>query len=137
MRQTMTSHVRLEPGQRGQACPSRARGAAPRVRVPPQPFTIETRIDQGIATLVLAGELDLLTMPVLSERLMPILAAKPLHLVFDMARVTFADCASARLIACAGRYLPAARAPVIKDPVPAVRRIFEVAGLADRCEITG
>ena len=68
---------------------------------------------------------------------MPILAAKPRHLVFDMARVTFADCASARLITHAGRYPTAGREPLVKDPVPVVRRIFEVAGFADHCEMTG
>ncbi len=117
--------------------PSGACDAAELAAAPPPPFGIEVRLDRGTAAVVLSGELDFLAVPVLSESLMPILAAKPRHLVFDMARVTFADCASARLITHTARYLTGGGEPVVKDPVPVVRRIFEVAGFADHCEITG
>jgi hypothetical protein len=29
------------------------------------------------------------------------------------------------------------REPLVKDPIPLVRGIFEVAGFADHCEMTG
>lgn len=137
MCEPIANETSLEPGQRRQLYPSCACDAAELAGVPPQPFGIEVRLDRGTTAVVLSGELDFLAVPVLSERLMPILAAKPRHLVFDMARVTFADCASARLITDAGRYLTAGREPLVKDPVPAVRRIFEVAGFANHCEMTG
>jgi anti-anti-sigma factor len=137
MCEPITNETSLEPGHHRQPYLSGACDAAELAAVPPQPFGIEVRLDRGTASVVLSGELDFLAVPVLSERLMPILAAKPRHLVFDMALVTFADCASARLITHAGRYLTAGREPLVKDPAPVVRRIFEVAGFADHCEMTG
>lgn len=136
MCETMLSQTSSELGQRRQPYRSCAHDAAELAAVP-QPFAIEVRIDRGIATVVLSGALDLLVVPVLSEHLSSILAAKPRHLVFDMAGVTFADCASARLITDTGRYLTAGREPVVKDASPAVRRIFEVTGFAHHCEMTG
>jgi anti-anti-sigma factor len=137
MCEPIANETSLEPGHRRQPYLSGACDAAELAAVPPQPFGIEVRLDGGTAAVVLSGELDFLAVPVLSERLMPILAAKPRRLVFDMARVTFTDCASARLITHAGRYLTAGRKPLVKDPAPVVRRIFEVAGFADHCEMTG
>lgn len=136
MCETILNQISLELGQRRQPYPPGACDAAEST-VPPQPYAVEVHLDRGIATVVLSGTLDLLVVPVLSERLRSILAAKPRHLVFDMARVTFADCASARLITHAGRYLTAGRKPVLRDCAPAVRRIFEVTGFADHCEMTG
>jgi anti-anti-sigma factor len=136
MCETIPNQISLELGQRRQPYTPDARDAAESAG-PPQPFAIEVHLDRGIATVVLSGTLDLLAVPVLSERLRSVLAAKPRHLVFDMGRVTFADCASARLITHAGRYLTAGRKPVLRDCVPAVRKIFEVTGFADHCEMTG
>ena len=136
MCETILNQISLELGQRREPCPSGACDPA-EFAVPPQPFAIEVHLDRGTATVVLSGNLDLLATPVLSERLRSILAAKPRHLVFDMARVKFADCASARLITQAGQDVTAGRKPVVKDCVPAVRRIFEVTGFADHCEMTG
>ena len=137
MCETILNQISLELGQRRQPYPPGARDAAELAAVLRRPFAVEVRLDRGIATVVLSGTLDLLVVPVLSERLRSVLAAKPRHLVFDMARVTFADCASARLITHAGRYLTAGRKPVLRDCVPAVRKIFEVTGFADHCEMTG
>lgn len=137
MCETMLNQTSPGLRQHGRPYPSGAHEAAELAAVLPQPFAVEVRLDPEIATVVLSGALDLLAIPILSEHLRPILAAKPRHLVFDMARVTFADCASARLITDTGRYLTAGRKPVVKDAAPPVRRVFELTGFAHHCEMTG
>jgi anti-anti-sigma factor len=87
------------------------------------------------ATLVISGELDVTTAPLLSRQLAQILEGRPQRLVFDMSGVDFIDCAAARLIASTGRFLPEGRRPVIRSPNPVVRRLLELTGFAAQCEI--
>ena len=98
---------------------------------------IEVESTPGATTIVVRGELDLVTMPFLAERLRLVSRDKPGRLVFDLARTGFMDCGSARLIAGAGKWLPEGRRPVIRRPGPAVRRILELTGLDAYCEIEG
>ncbi len=104
-------------------------------RLTPEPFSIEVDVGPGTTTVVIAGELDLQTMPLLAERLALIRRGKPGRLVFDMARTGFMDCGSARLIAATGRWLPPGRRPVVRRPAAAVRRVLELTGLDACCEI--
>jgi anti-anti-sigma factor len=60
---------------------------------------------------------------------------KPRHLVFDMSRVSFIDCAAARLITGTGQHLPQGRRPIIHSPSRAVRRVLELTGLDARCHV--
>lgn len=96
--------------------------------------TIEVKTGRGITTLVINGELDLATMPLLARQLALVLRDNPGRLVFDLARTEFIDCGSARLIASSG---PGGRRPVIRHPAPGVRRIFKLTGLDHYCEIEG
>jgi anti-sigma B factor antagonist len=89
----------------------------------------------GTVTVVLSGELDLVTASFLGQHLARLVDQRPQHLVFDMARVGFIDCAAARLIVGTGRSLPAGRRPVIRSPSAAVRRILMLTGLDAHCEI--
>src|SRR5215467_755945 len=86
---------------------------------------IEVEAGRGITTLVISGELDLATMPLLAGQLTLVLRDDPGQLVFDLAGTEFMDCGSARLIASSG---PGGRRPVIRYPNPGVRRIFELTG---------
>jgi anti-sigma B factor antagonist len=124
------------PGQHDQSATSGV-GGAPKLAGPAQPFTIEARIIQGTATLILSGELDVIVMPALAGHLTQILASKPRHLIFDMARVTFIDCATARLITRTGQSLPSSGRVLIQQPSAAVRRVLELTGLASHCDIRG
>jgi anti-anti-sigma factor len=86
---------------------------------------------------VIRGELDPASTPSLDALLARIRASAPQRLVIDMAGVGFIDCAAARLIAGAGRFLPRGQRPVIRRPGPLVRRILELTGLDGYCEIEG
>jgi anti-anti-sigma factor len=95
--------------------------------------TIEVTISDGTANVVLGGELDLLDREFLAEQLARVAAREPERLVFDMAGVRFVDCDAARALANSGRFLPDGSRPVIRNPRPAVRRLFELTGLDVYC----
>jgi anti-anti-sigma factor len=97
--------------------------------------TIEVETGPGVTTIVVKGELDLVTMPYLATRLTLALRDRPGRLVFDLSGTHFMDCGSARLIAGAGQWLPGDGRPVIRRPAPGVRRVLELTGLDARCEI--
>jgi len=105
-------------------------GPAPKSRV-----TIEVEVCPGITTIVVKGELDLVTMPFLAARLALATRDSPGRLVFDLSGTHFMDCGSARLIAGAGRWLPGGGRPIIRRPGPGVRRLLELTGLDAHCEI--
>jgi anti-anti-sigma factor len=99
--------------------------------------TIEVDARPETTTIVIKGELDLVTMPHLAERLALISRVSPARLVFDLAETSFIDCGSARLMVAAGQRLAGGRRPVIRRPGPTVRRILQLTGLDARCEIEG
>jgi anti-anti-sigma factor len=86
-------------------------------------------------TVVLSGEFDLTTEAFLAGRLTRVRQARPRRLLFEAARVTYIDCASARLIVGTGHWLPAGVKPVIVRPSSLVRRVLRASGLVERCEL--
>jgi len=96
--------------------------------------TIKVEARPGATTIVVKGELDLVTRPFLEARLARAAQDRPARLIFDLGGTHFMDCASARLIAAAGNELPGGR-PVIRRPGPSVRRILALTGLDAQCEI--
>lgn len=98
-------------------------------------LTIEVQAGPGVTTIVVKGELDLVTMPYLAAQLALATRDRPGRLVFDLGGTHFMDCGSARLIVDAGRWLPGGGRPVIRRPGPGVRRILELTGLDAHCEI--
>ena len=99
------------------------------------PPAVEVHLLDGIATLILCGDLDLASRPLLTRRLAQVLAGQPRRLVFDLARVGFLDCGTARLIAGSARQLPGHPRPVIRSPVPLVRWVLAVTGLEASCDV--
>ena len=87
-------------------------------------LSVQPHLAAGTATIVISGELDLLGAPSLAEHLEQILARRPQRLVFDLARVSFMDCAAARLIAGTDRSLPDGQRPVLRRPSAEVRRMW-------------
>jgi anti-anti-sigma factor len=103
--------------------------------LPAQPRAFEATVTGGTVTVVLRGEFDLSSAELLSGRLERIRETGPRRLIFEMTQVGFMDCASARLIADTGRWLPVGVKPVIRHPSPVVRRMLDVSGLGTLCEL--
>ncbi len=116
----------LDPGS---DLPSPAR-AEPNTRS----LAIQVDVTPESATVVIGGELDLVSMPVLAARLSVVLRRRPRRLILDMAGTTFMDCACTRLLASAGQFLPDYK-PVIRQPTSAVRRVLQLTGLDAEFEI--
>ena len=117
-------------GRDGPPVPPDPGGPAPKGRI-----TIEVEACPGVTTIVVKGELDLVTMPFLAAQLALATRDGPGRLVFDLSGTHFMDCGSARLIAAAGRWLPDGGRPVIRHPRPGVLRVLELTGLDAQCEI--
>jgi anti-anti-sigma factor len=99
-------------------------------------LTVTVTPAAGVVTVVLAGELDLVSRPVLAEQLELIGRDKPARIVFDLAGTLFADLGSTRLLVCGGS-AAAGQPPVLRRPGPGVRRILQLTGLDAYCEIEG
>jgi anti-anti-sigma factor len=97
--------------------------------------TIEVEARHGTTTIVVNGELDLATMPLLAAKLAMAAWDRPRRLVFDLSGTRFMDCGSARMITTARQWLPDDGRPVIRRPRPGVRRVLELTGLDAHCEI--
>ena len=97
--------------------------------------TIEVDVRPEATTVLIRGELDLMSLPALAGLLAEVGRDRPERLVFDLARTSFMDCGSARLIAGSGQWLRDSRRPVIRRPAPGVRRILGLTGLEACCEI--
>ncbi len=105
---------------------------------------VDVNRDLGIVTITLRGELDITARSALSEHLTEHLAeyleppagTQPEQLVFDMAEVDFLDRAAAAVIFTAARLLlPAGVKPVMRSPGRPVRRLLEMTGLDQQCEL--
>jgi anti-anti-sigma factor len=88
-----------------------------------------------VATVVVSGDLDAVTMSVLSAQLVEVAAQHPRRLVFDLAQVSFIDCAAIRLITSSGGILPGGGRPVLRRPSAAVRRLLGLTDLGVGCEV--
>ena len=79
------------------------------IEPPPEPPGFTVTITGETVTVVLSGELDVTSEDFLTNRLARVRQARPRRLIFEAAQVTYIDCASARLIAGTGDWLPAWR----------------------------
>jgi anti-anti-sigma factor len=101
----------------------------------PGQVAIEVAVRPAATTILIRGELDLVTLPVLAGELALAGRDRPERLVFDLAGTHFMDCGAARLIAGSGRWLRDGRRPVIRRPGPGVRRVLGLTGLDVYCEV--
>jgi anti-anti-sigma factor len=92
-------------------------------------------VDAETVTVTLSGEFDATSEGFLADCLALVYRERPRRLIFETAEVTYLDCASARLIVGTHRWLPHGVRPVIVRPVPIVRRLLQVSGLSERCEL--
>jgi anti-anti-sigma factor len=92
-------------------------------------------VEDGVFTVAIRGDLDVVTVPELLGYLARAVAARPRLLVFDLSEVGFMDCAAAGAIIRASCALPGRPRPVLCHPRPAVRRLLSLAGLDRQCAI--
>jgi anti-anti-sigma factor len=87
--------------------------------------------DQGPCSIVLSGEIDAHSVPLLAERLSDCSAIDS-DIVVDMSSVTFMDSSGLRvLIDIRQRTEAAPHGLILQSPSAAVVRLLEVAGLDD------
>ncbi len=72
-------------------------------------LSVEITRQGGAVTVVVYGELDAATAPALLARLEQLPEPKPERLIFELAGLTFTDCAGARALTGSGPRSPGAR----------------------------
>lgn len=92
-------------------------------------FGIDSRTLNGTRTLVLRGELDMATAPELQRAALELSGAG--EVVFDLTALQFIDSSGIRVLLLASEEISAAGGAARIVPGEKVRRVFEVAGLAD------
>ncbi|HEY7282678.1 MAG TPA: STAS domain-containing protein [Actinomycetota bacterium] len=95
-------------------------------------LAVETRWNDGEATLVLTGELDLSTAPEVEEALAGAEGKQPARMVLDLRQLAFMDSTGLRVVLAAdGRARKDGRRLEVVPGPPQVHRVFRIA-LLDR-----
>jgi anti-sigma B factor antagonist len=103
---------------------------------PPSPspgtLSIDSSIDDGIASLALHGELDLASAPELESSLLSIEQQAPSRLVIDLRALRFIDSTGLRLLLQAhARCEQRGGELVLRPGDPSIQRVFDVTGALD------
>ena len=94
-------------------------------------LTVKAIRDGAVCTLILAGDLDLLTAGEFLQYAARVLDDRIERLVLDLAGVTFLDCAGIRALAIATCFAPSGCPVIIRSLSPPARRIITVLGTDD------
>lgn len=92
------------------------------------PLWVEVSWDGRVATVTLAGDLDLTNAAGVAERLLKVTAAHPTRLVLDLSGLEFMDVAGARALDGAFHALDDGCPVIFRGFRPAARRVFQVTG---------
>lgn len=95
------------------------------------PLQIDVSADGVVVTVIVAGELDITTATVLSQRLLEIGAARPERLVLDLSGLVFVDVAGARALDETYTLLQTECPVIMRRPRSPARKIFGLTGLMD------
>jgi anti-anti-sigma factor len=96
----------------------------------PGPFRIAVGVESGRCSMVLAGELDVSTAPLLRDRLAEVTDELETELVLDIGGLTFIDSTGLSLIVSEHKALKARGAHlVVCSPTKMAQRLFEISGL--------
>ena len=87
--------------------------------------------DGAVCTLILAGELDLLTAGEFLQYAARVVDDRIERFVLDLAGVTFLDCAGIRALAIATCFAPGGCPVIIRSLSPPARRIIALLGTDD------
>jgi anti-anti-sigma factor len=94
-------------------------------------LTVKTMRDGAVCTLILAGDLDLLTACEFLQHAARVLDERIERFVLDLAGVTFLDCAGIRALAIATCFAPGGCPVIIRSLSPPARRIITLLGTDD------
>lgn len=103
------------------------------------PFTIWVARVGPDADVTIAGDLDIITLPTLTDALARLRGTTPGSLALNLAGVDFIDCGCARAItaACQAWPGPGPGQAVSGDASPIVHQVFQVTGLAAAVHMDG
>jgi anti-sigma B factor antagonist len=98
-----------------------------------EPASVNTQTDDGSPVVVVTGEIDMATAPMLGRELTSAIESGDGPVVLDLTEVTFFDSSGLRVAIVAHRDLGdrGRRLAVVCDPDGHVRRTFALAGLSD------
>ena len=101
-----------------------------------QILELEIEEQDGLARLLLRGELDLSTVAKVQEALQRVEADPPPVIVLDLSKLTFLDSTGLRCLVTADQRARAAgrRLVIVRGP-DAVQRVFEITRLEERLEM--
>jgi len=92
-------------------------------------LTVKAIRDGPVCTVILCGDLDLAETGGFLEQAALAVDDRTERLVFDLAGVTFLDCAGLRALSIAARLAPGGCPVIIRSLSPMARRIVELLGL--------
>jgi anti-sigma B factor antagonist len=102
------------------------------------PFTVDVRHQDGCAFILLAGELDMATGPVLTQSIDEILHPRPQAVTVDLTELTFVDIAGLRALLAAKHTVTSADARFrllsVSDLTRRVIQIVRFDGLEEALE---
>jgi anti-anti-sigma factor len=93
------------------------------------PLLVDVHWDGVVATVTVAGELDLTTAPGLTQRLLRVAARRPERLVLELGAVAFIDVSGARTIDAVSRALGDDCPVILRDLRPSARRALTLTGV--------
>ena len=99
-------------------------------------LTIKAVRDGPVRTLILSGDLDFPASGGFLERAAMAVDDRTERLVFDLAGVTFLDCAGIRALSIAARLAPGACPVIIRSLSPTARRIAKLLDLDNLRELS-
>ena len=94
-------------------------------------LTVKTVRDGSVCTLILGGDLDLLTADQFLQHAARVLDDRIERLVLDLAGVTFLDCSGVRALAIATCFAPSGCPVIIRSLSHPARRIITALGTDD------
>jgi anti-anti-sigma factor len=94
----------------------------------PSPLQIDVVWDGVVATVTVAGELDIINAPGLTERLLKVAEAHPERLVLELGGLVFLDVAGARALGSIANALDPGCPVIIRNPRPSARRVLDLTG---------
>jgi anti-sigma B factor antagonist len=99
-------------------------------------FVVDTRRDQGTETVVVRGEVDIATAPLLRAVLDTVVGRRPSRVEVDLSGATFLDAHALTTLAAVRRRLASRHGVlVLRDPSPAAVRLLELTRMSLAFEV--